>query len=62
VASLLVFLVAGQIVWIAGFVMMAGQAAGAWLGSHILFRIDQQYLRAVIVCICLAMLARYFAD
>jgi uncharacterized membrane protein YfcA len=60
-ASLLVFLAAGQVVWTAGIVMMAGQAAGAWLGSHILFRIDPQYLRIVIVLICLAMLARYFA-
>lgn len=60
IASLLVFLVAGQIVWVAGLVMMAGQAAGAWVGSHILFRINPQYLRAVIVLICLAMLARYF--
>lgn len=61
-ASLLVFLAAGKIVWVVGFVMMAGQAAGAWLGAHILFRINPQYLRAVIVFICLAMLARYFAS
>ena len=61
VASLLIFVIAGQIAWTAGLVMMAGQAAGAWLGSHILFRIDPQYLRVMIVFICLAMLARYFA-
>lgn len=60
IASLLVFLVAGQIAWAAGLVMMAGQAAGAWLGSHILFRINPQYLRIAIVLVCLAMLARYF--
>jgi uncharacterized membrane protein YfcA len=61
IASLLVFLAAGQIVWAAGLVMVLGQAAGAWLGSHILFRIDPQYLRVVIVLICVAMLVRYFA-
>jgi uncharacterized protein len=61
VASLLVFLAAGRIVWTAGLVMMAGQAAGAWLGAHILFRINPQYLRVAIVLVCLAMLARYFA-
>lgn len=60
IASLCVFLVAGQIAWAAGLVMMAGQAAGAWIGSHILFRINPQYLRIAIVVICLAMLARYF--
>ncbi|MEY4640380.1 MAG: hypothetical protein RLZZ227_374 [Pseudomonadota bacterium] len=60
-ASLLIFVAAGQVMWIAGIVMMAGQAAGAWLGSHILFRVNPQYLRIVIVLICLAMLTRYFA-
>jgi uncharacterized protein len=61
-ASLLVFLAAGRIVWTVGLVMMAGQASGAWLGAHILFRINPQYLRVVIVLICLAMLGRYFAN
>lgn len=60
IASLLIFLLAGQIAWTAGVVMMAGQALGAWAGAHILFRIDTQYLRILIVVICLAMLARYF--
>jgi len=60
IASLLVFLLAGQILWTAGLVMMAGQAAGAWLGSHILLRINPQYLRMMIVVICMVMLARYF--
>jgi len=59
-ASLLVFLIAGQIVWAVGLVMMAGQAAGAWLGSHMLFRINPQYLRIAIVLVCMAMLMRYF--
>lgn len=62
IASLCIFLIAGQIAWVAGLVMMAGQAAGAWLGSHILFRINPQYLRIAIVLICLGMLARYFMD
>lgn len=61
-ASLLVFLLAGQVVWTVGLVMMAGQASGAWVGSHILFRINPQYLRVVIVLICLAMLTRYLAN
>ncbi|MDY6983614.1 MAG: TSUP family transporter, partial [Pseudomonadota bacterium] len=60
IASLCVFFIAGQIAWTTGLVMMAGQAAGAWLGSHVLFRINPQYLRVAIVIICMAMLARYF--
>jgi len=59
-ASLLVFLTAGKLIWQIGLVMMAGQAMGAWLGSHLLFRIDPQVLRVLIVIACLAMLVRYF--
>lgn len=60
VASLMIFVLAGKIIWIAGFVMMAGQAMGAWIGSHILFRINLLYLRLLIVFVCVAMLVRYF--
>ena len=60
IASLIIFIMAGKIIWVAGFVMMAGQALGAWLGSHILFRINLLYLRMLIVFICIAMLIRYF--
>jgi uncharacterized membrane protein YfcA len=60
IASLVIFIMAGKIIWMAGLVMMLGQAIGAWMGSHILFRINQLYLRLLIVCICIAMLIRYF--
>jgi uncharacterized protein len=58
-ASLLVFLLAGQIVWLAGLVMMLGQCCGAWLGSHLLFRLPVLWLRMLIVLVCLGMLSRY---
>jgi uncharacterized protein len=60
VASLIVFVLAGKIVWVIGLAMMLGQAIGAWLGSHILFRINLVYLRMLIVFICMAMLVRFF--
>lgn len=60
VASLMIFVLAGKIIWTAGFVMMAGQAMGAWIGSHILFRMNLLYLRLLIVFVCIAMLVRYF--
>jgi uncharacterized membrane protein YfcA len=59
-ASLLVFLSTGKLIWQVGLVMMAGQALGAVVGSHLLFRINPQILRILIVAICLAMLLRYF--
>lgn len=58
-ASLLVFLAGGHMVWQAGLVMMLGQLAGAWLGSHLLFRIPVLYLRLLVVLMCLGMLARW---
>lgn len=59
IASLLVFLTAGKILWSVGLVMMAGQMAGAWLGSHALFAINPRYLRLLVVTMCLGMLCRY---
>ena len=60
IASLVVFLFSGKIVWTFGLIMMLGQAIGAWAGSHCLFRINVLYLRLIVVSMCLAMLAKYF--
>jgi uncharacterized membrane protein YfcA len=60
IASLIIFIFAGQIVWLAGFTMIIGQMLGAWLGSHYLFKINPKTLRIIIVTICLLMLGQYF--
>lgn len=60
ISSLIVFLVAGKVVWTAGLLMMAGQALGAWAGSHCLFIINPKYLRILIVVMCLGMLVKFF--
>ena len=49
IAALIIFLIAGQIVWPAGILMMFGQAIGAWLGVHCLFRINPLYLRGLVI-------------
>lgn len=59
IASLFVFMAAGKVIWIIGIVMMAGQLVGAWLGSHCLFKINPNYLRAIVVLMCIAMLIKY---
>lgn len=58
-ASLIVFLLAGQVLWLVGLIMMMGQALGAWAGSHYLFKVNPILLRGIIVTVCLLMLARY---
>ncbi|MDD3147155.1 MAG: TSUP family transporter [Candidatus Riflebacteria bacterium] len=59
IASLLIFLIAGKVVWLAGLAMMVGQFVGAYCGSLCLLRINPKYLRVLVVTMCLAMLARY---
>ena len=58
VASLLVFLVVGHLVWIAGAVMIGGQLVGAYAASHVLFRVKPLVLRVLIVVMSLGMLVR----
>jgi len=59
IASLIIFMVAGQIVWLTGILMMIGQAIGAWLGTHCLFKINPSYLRALVILMSTAMLIKY---
>lgn len=59
IASLLVFIAAGQVVWLAGLVMLTGQMLGAWLGANYLFKANPTLLRLLIVSLCFMMLARY---
>ena len=60
IASLIVFIFAGQIIWLAGITMILGQLIGAWIGSHYLFKTNPKILRIVIVMICLVMLGQYW--
>lgn len=60
IASLVVFIFAGQIMWLAGFTMIIGQMLGAWMGSHYLFKVNPKVLRILIVTICLIMLGQYW--
>lgn len=59
IASLIIFMAAGQVAWALGIVMMLGQLIGAWLGSHCLFKISPGYLRAIVVVMCIGMLIKH---
>jgi hypothetical protein len=59
IASLIIFISAGKVVWLAGFTMMGGQFIGAMCGSLCLLRINPKYLRYLVVAMCLAMLTKY---
>ena len=62
IASLIIFLVAGQVIWVVGISMLLGQAIGAWLGSHLLFKVNPEYLRVIVVLMCTGMLIKYAYD
>jgi uncharacterized membrane protein YfcA len=62
VASLIIFLFTGKIVWCVGIVMILGQLIGALIGSQCLFKINPKYLRLLIVVMCLGMLAKYMVS
>jgi len=59
IASLIVFVMAGHVVWAIGALMMIGQVIGAWLGARCLFAIKAQYIRAIVVFMCFSMLVKY---
>lgn len=59
IASLIIFIFAGQVIRMVGLTMMCGQFIGAWIGSHFLFKIPVNYLRYLVVFMCFAMLINY---
>jgi uncharacterized membrane protein YfcA len=59
IAALIVFLIAGKVVWAAGLLMMLGQLIGAFAGSKYLFRVNPKKLRLIVVAMCLGMLGKY---
>jgi uncharacterized membrane protein YfcA len=59
IASLVVFIWGGKIVWVLGLSMICGQMAGAYFGSLVIVRGGARLIRPLIVGMCLVMLARY---
>jgi hypothetical protein len=65
VASVLLFALGGQILWLLGISMAVGAMFGGWLGSHTAMRYGARLIRPLLVTASLAMTARllwgYFA-
>jgi len=59
IAALVVFIAGGKVLWAVGAVMIAGQVAGAWAGSHAMVRGGAKLIRPLIVTVCFVMLGRY---
>lgn len=58
VASLLFFILGGQVVWTYGLMMILGQVLGARLGSRMVLSRGQTLIRPMILCVSMAMTAK----
>lgn len=59
IASLIIFIASGKIIWLIGGVMIAGQIIGALIGSRLILSKGQMIIRPLIIITCLSMCA-YF--
>ncbi|MFC6673627.1 TSUP family transporter [Marinobacterium aestuariivivens] len=59
VASLVVFIAGGKVIWSVGAVMVLGQVIGALIGSHTMIRHGARIIRPMVVGMCLLMALSY---
>lgn len=59
IASVIFFVLGGNVLWKVGFAMMVGQIIGAHFGSHMVVKGGSKLIRPVIVLVCLAMIGKY---
>ena len=59
IASLIFFILGGNVLWKVGLAMMVGQTLGAFAGSHMVVKGGSKLIRPVIVLMCLAMVTKY---
>ncbi len=62
IAALLMFLLAGKIIWSIGLVMGIAQFVGAQIGSHLAIKNGATIIRPLLVVVCLAMATKLLLD
>jgi uncharacterized membrane protein YfcA len=58
--AVMIFLVSGEVRWLAMVVAMVGALAGSWLGAQMLARVNERALRFVVVAIGIALTIALF--
>ena len=58
IASLIVFTIGGQALWILGLCMGAGAMTGAWIGSHFATKFGAKMIRPLLVIVSLGLTGR----
>ncbi len=62
IGGLLLFIIGGKVVWVTGFVMLAGQFLGARMGSRLVLSKGQTLIRPMIVIVSAVMSAKLLYD
>lgn len=60
IASLIMFVAGGKVLWLVGLVMVCGQIIGAFAGTHAAIKGGARLIRPLIVAVCFTMVLRYF--
>lgn len=58
-ASIIIFLLFGQVAIFIGIIMMIGQLIGAYFGANTLVKMNPNHLRIIVVIMCFSMLIKY---
>ncbi len=58
-ASLIIFIRGGRVMWLIGLAMICGQVVGARFGSTVVMKGGAKVIRPMIVVVCVVMLGRY---
>lgn len=61
-ASVILFSARGVVVWKIALPMAAGQALGGWLGAHLAVKVGAPLIRAVVLLVVVALVARLGYD
>lgn len=61
-AALLLFSIAGQVVWMIAAVMALGQLVGAWLGAHLVLKHGAMLVRPILVVSSILISIKLFWD
>lgn len=58
IVSLIVFLIGGKVVFIAGMIMGSGQVMGAWVGSHMVIKHSTKFIRVFFLIVVAATITK----
>ncbi|WP_163834230.1 TSUP family transporter [Spartinivicinus ruber] len=62
IASLLFFILGGQVVWSVGLFMAVGQVTGAYVGSHLVLKQGNKLIRPLLIAVCVIMSVKLLMD